>query len=279
MSAAELVPSDLDVVVRLDLAKIKAALGGLTLEVLSRQVLSRQAAEESEEPDLLMVQALMEADVAYLGYRPSSLLVPLDRVLALQGRFTPITKTPEGFRGGVDLGADLRYWDRLPTKPLPRAATARLYAVGSRVRAFVSEAELDAVERVLGGTASSRSLAAPEAGALSVAARPRLLAKLASGGLRELLADAKSLELTLDLDSDAASLRAALVTAAEQDARELARAAELVLARSLGERASKAKLLADGDRVTLALRVGRGELQPLLGCLAGAPGSAAQCPW
>jgi hypothetical protein len=273
VSAAELMPSDLDVVARLDLAKMKAALGGVTLELLSRQALSSD--REGQEPDQLMQQALLEADVAYLGYRPSPLLLPLDRVLALQGRFTPIIKAPPGFGPGVDLGADLRYWDRL--RGGTRTATARLYAVGSRVLAFVSEAELDAVERALAGSASSRSLAAPEAGALSFAARPHLLAKLASGGLRELLADSQSLEVTLDLDSDVASLRAALVTAGEPDAKKLASAGQLVLTRAVGELATKAEVQAEGDRVTLTLRLGRAELQPLVGCLGGA--SASQCPW
>ncbi len=278
VSAADFVPADLDVVARLDLARMKVALGGVTPQLLSRQVLSRGDAE-GEEPDELVLQALLEADVAYLGYRPSPLLLPLDRVLALQGTFTPITKTPVGFSGGVDLGADVRYWDRQRDKPLARSASARLYAVGSRVRAFVSEAELDAVERALDGLAGARRLSPPEEGALSLAARPQLLARLAGGGLRDLLEDAKSLEITLDLASDAASLRASLVTASPEHATRLTSAAQYALSRAFGERAKKAELHALGDRVTFALRVRRDELGPLVACLQSGSTSASQCPW
>lgn len=278
VAAAELIPPDLDVVARLDMARMKAALGGVTPQLLSREVLARGNADGGE-PEELMLEALLEADVVYLGYRPSALLLPLDRVLALQGHFTPITKTPRGFSGGVDLGADVRYWDRSGSEPFARSAAARLYAVGSRVRAFVSEAELDAVERTLEDGAGPRRLAAPEEGALSIAARPQLLANLAGGGLRDLLDESKTLELTVDLTSDAASLRAALVTASPEHASQLASAGGLVLARALGERAKQAELRAVGERVTLGLRASREELAPLVACLQGASASASQCPW
>lgn len=278
VSAAELIPADLDVVARLDLAKMKAALGGITFDLLSREALSR-GAEGGDSPPPLLVSSLLEADVAYLGYRPSPLLAPLDRVLALQGNFTPLTKAPAGFSGGVDLGADLRYWDRPPGGELPRSGIARIYALGNRVRAFVSEAEIDAVERALEGMAGPRRLAAPEEGALSLATRPALLGKLAGGGLRELLAQSKALHLAVDLDSDVASLRAALVTASAEDAATLESAGKLVLERALGEKASRAELGAVSDRVTLTYRIRREALAPLFACLNGGVASASRCPW
>jgi hypothetical protein len=263
VSAAELVPADLDVVARIDLSRMRAALGSLTEQLLSRDVLSRASAD-GKEPDELVVRSLLEADVAYLGYRPSPLLLPLDRVLALQGRFTPITRAPAGFSPDVDVGADVRYWDRRATEGLPRSDTARLYAVGNRVRAFVSEAELDSVERALDGLSEPRPLVAPEEGTLSLAARPRLLTRFVSGTLRELLSDSKALQVVVDLESDDATLRASLETASAEHAAGLAKAAEVVVSSVLGDRATRARVVATESRVTLSLRLSRAELAALL---------------
>src|SRR6188768_591637 len=68
-SAAELIPADLDVVVRLDLARVKAALGELALTALAHQVLARDNA--GQDPDELLVSSLLGADQVYLAYRPS----------------------------------------------------------------------------------------------------------------------------------------------------------------------------------------------------------------
>lgn len=278
-SAAELIPPDLDVVVRLDLGRMKATLGAMTLELVSRDLLTRGAGDERTEPDALLLASLLEADVVYLGYRPSPLLLPLDRVLSLQGRFAPLTKTPAGFSGLVDLGADVRYWDRQPGKTSDRASPARLYVLGDRVRAFVSEAEIDAVERSLDGLAGPRRLEPPEEGTLSLAARPRLLGKLAGGTLRELLEDSRSLELVADLQSDQARLRLSLLTASPEHASRLAGAAEDVLARSWGGWGKRVQVRPVAERLSLSLELRRAELVPLLTCLRGASGSAPACPW
>src|SRR5258706_10180491 len=106
---AELIPPDLDVVVRLDLSRVKAALGSATVSKLAGDVLARGAPKQSA--DELLFASLLEADVVYLGYRPSTLGAPLDRVLALQGRFTQLMHPPSGLSSATDLSADVRYWD------------------------------------------------------------------------------------------------------------------------------------------------------------------------
>jgi hypothetical protein len=281
-AAAELIPADLDVVARLDMGRMKAALGGLTPELVSRDVLARTAGEKGDEPDQLVVSSLLEAELVYLGYRPSPQLLPLDRVLALQGRFEPLA-TPPGFSAPVDLGADLRYWERLPgAKPGARSAIARIYALGERVRAFVSEAEIDAVERNLEGLAGPRQLLAPEEGSLSLSLRPRLLGRLTSGTLRELLEESRSLDVVLELDSDGGKLRAALVTAEPAHAEQLAKAGRGVLDRALGDRAGRARLDVVGERLSLSLTASRAELSSAFGCLRehSVPGAGAtECPW
>ena len=280
-SAVELIPPDLDVVVRLDLARVKAALGGMALTQLSRQVLAHD--NGGQEPDELLITSLLAADQVYLGYRPGALLAPLDRVLALQGHFEQLLRPPPGFSGATDLGRDLRYWDRTVV-PTSRGGVARVYALGERVRAFVSEAELDAVERALDGQGSARRLEPAEEGTLSLAARPRLLGRLVGNGtLRELLEGAKALHAVLDLASDGVRLKLELLLSGSEQAQQLVSAGRLALARTLGDAALDVTLSADSERVLLVARLTRAQLAPVLSCFwggpAGAAGSANACPW
>lgn len=275
-SAGELIPADLDVVVRLDWARMKGALGSIALSALSREVLAQSGS--GQETDDLVVASLLAADQVYLGYRPGPLLLPLDRVLAMQGRFEPVARTPGGFSAAVDLGGDFRYWDRKPGDALERGSVARIYAYRDRVRAFVSEAELDAVERVLAGQGGDRRLVPPEEGTLSLAARTWLLARLTGRGeLREMLDDAKTLHVVADLESDGVNIEIELTLANPDRAQNLANAGQQVLSR-LGERwGGVATLRAVGDRVVLTATLSRAQLAPALLCLRhpGAPG----CSW
>src|SRR5258706_2557595 len=70
-SAAELIPADLDIVLRLDLGRVKAALGAAALSALAGELLARGKAEQG--PDDLELSSLLEAEQVYLGYRPSPL--------------------------------------------------------------------------------------------------------------------------------------------------------------------------------------------------------------
>jgi hypothetical protein len=268
----ELIPADLDVVVRLDLARVKAALGELALTALARQVLAR--AGVGQDPDELLITSLLGADLVYLAYRPSPLWTPLDRVLAVQGRFEQLVRPPSGFSGATDLGRDVRYWDAKPA-PTARGGVARIYAFGERLRAFVSEAELDAVERTLEGLGSPRRLEPPEAGTLSLAARPRLLGRMAGNGLlRELLEDATALQAVVELESDGVRLKLELLLSGAAQAEQLASAAQVALSRALGDTALDVTLRAESERVLLMARLTRAQLAPLLSFVwAGSDGS------
>jgi hypothetical protein len=171
----------------------------------------------------------------------------------------------------------LRYWDRKPGAPLPRSATARIYAQGDRLRAFVSEAEIDAVERALSTPPSPRQLRPPAEGALSLAVRPALLGRLASGTLRELLTPAQTLEVVVDLESDRARLRAELVLDSAEHAETLLAAGRQALERAPSELAASASLQGEQERITLQATLTRAQLAPLLTCLDR--GSGAGCPW
>jgi hypothetical protein len=275
-SAVELIPADLDIVLRLDLGRVKAALGAAALSALAGELLARGKAEQG--PDDLELSSLLEAEQVYLGYRPSPLWAPLDRVLALQGSFTQLMHPPAGFSGATDLGGDVRYWDA--KTPPARGGVARIYAMSQRLRAFVSEAEIDAVERALLGLPSRPRLEPPEEGTLSLAARPALLGVLAGHGtLRELLESAKALHAVADLESDGVRLKAELLLESADQAEQLASAAKLVLARAGGDSAVRAELRADADRVQLSAQLSRAQLLPLLGCLGFQLGGERGCPW
>jgi hypothetical protein len=280
-SALELITPDLDVVLRLDLGRVRAALGDSALTALAQPLLSRDG--DGAEPDELVLSSLLAADVVYLGYRPSPILLPLDRVLSLQGHFEQLRHVPASFGGATDLGRDLRYWDA-KSPPASRGGVARIYSLGERVRAFVSEAELDAVERTLSGLGASRRLEPPEEGTLSLAARPRVLGRLLdSGTLRELLEDASTLQAVAELESDGVRLKLELALAGTDQARQLASAGQLGLGRLLGDAAHSVTLGAEGERVRLDARLTRAELAPVLACFWGATSggsaSASKCPW
>ena len=282
--AGELIPSDLDVALRLDLGRVKAALGASALSALAGQVLARGKADQTASggaaatADALVVSALLEADLVYLGYRPSALGAPLDRVLALQGHFTQLMHPPSGFTAATDLGGDVRYWDA--KSPPMRGGVARIYALGERTRAFVSEAEIDAVERSLAGFGTGKRLEPPEEGTLSLAARPWLLERLVGqGSLRELLGGAKSLHAVADLESDGVRLKAELLLEGPDQAAQLASAGKLVLERAVGNSGVHAELVADAERVVLSAQLSRAALMPALACLRGQSPGEAGCPW
>jgi hypothetical protein len=265
--------------VRLDLGRIKATLGATVLAALAGEVLARGSPEQAA--DQLLVSSLLEADLVYLGYRPSPLWAPLDRVLALQGNFTQLMHAPDGFSAATDVGGDVRYWDSV-AEPA-RGGVARIYASSQRLRAFVSAAEIDAVERAL-ASGGERRLQAPEEGTVSLAARPALLEPLVGHGkLRELLAGAKALHAVADLQGDGVLLKAELLLETPDQAQQLVNAAKLVLPRALGNIAEHVELRADADRLILTARLSQLELAPALGCLrgagAGAGAGGAGCPW
>ncbi len=278
-SAAELIPADLDVVVRLDLTRIRQSLGGVALEALSRETLS--SAGGKDDPGGLVLGSLLQAELVFLGFRPGPAWLPLDRVLSLQGRFEPLTAPPEGFSRATDLGGDMRYWERKPgPSPLARGETARVYALGERVRAFVSEAEIDSVERALLGLPSSPRLTPPEQGTLSVAARPLLASRLLGGdGLRELFGRAKQLSLVADLGAENVRFKLELELASAEDAKSLAGALDVVLARPW-----RASSLVDSVRVNASERYVSVVAEPTRSQLAGAiaclrSASPSECPW
>lgn len=200
---ALVLPADLDLVLRLDLKRVRAALG------IEADALLRRLGESapSDEPDAdtgrLLLALLTRADTAWIAVRPGLSPELTDGVIALRGDFHEALPTSLGgaprWSGGRDLGGGLFRFDREP--PRVRAAPAVIYVRVPDIAIIGSEAEIDALERTVEKGALDPSLRAPEVGLVAVAARlGSLRTKLASRAptLAQYVEGAERLEGSLD---------------------------------------------------------------------------------
>ncbi|WP_437935782.1 hypothetical protein [Sorangium sp. So ce341] len=148
---ADLLPADLDLVVRVDVARMRAGLGQAAADELARRALDEAP---DGAPDEALESAFRRADVVWLGLRLADLEAG-DRVVVLEGRMaglapdpgrwapSPVAKDVQGVQGGVAV------FDRRGDGVAARADTARIVALGDRAVALVSAAEVSSVARVL----------------------------------------------------------------------------------------------------------------------------------
>jgi hypothetical protein len=139
LSPTEIIPADLDLVLRVDLARMRDGLGPLAADLLTKKALGGAREEE-------MAEALACAEVVWLGLRAAE-IDSGDRVVVLEGKKC----MPELGRGRWEKvrsgNGRLFIFDR--QGEAPRAGTARIINLGNRATAFVSPVELDSVKRVL----------------------------------------------------------------------------------------------------------------------------------
>ena len=212
------VPPDLDLVLRVDLAKVRAALGPQGVASLRGEA-ADAVAETREE----LVERVLEAsDTAILA-----LLLPheTDNVLVLAGHFSALcvdrALRASGCSAPVDLGGDVRRFDR--GGKLSRSSPARVYAFANERLVFVSAAEIDSVEAVLERQRAPSSLKPQARGVLAFAASLRTLGttlvdrypELADAigpadavqGVLDSTATGLGLEVALELPSEASAER------------------------------------------------------------------------
>jgi hypothetical protein len=141
-------PPDLDLVVRVDLARVRAALGAEGLALLRR---GASTALVTDASGAILQSALEQADTALLALRPELIPGEADNVLVLEGHFAELglerALRDGGFSAPIDLGGDVRRFEH-PGR-LGRSAAARVYAFGDERLVFVSTAEIDSVEAVI----------------------------------------------------------------------------------------------------------------------------------
>jgi hypothetical protein len=136
----DLLPGDLDLVVRVDVARMRAGLGIETVERLAAEAAPPAPGEE------LLVDALQRAEVVWVGMRVSDGMLG-DRVVVVEGRLKGLEPDEARWRREPSPNAEVRVWDRVAAPP--RAGTARIITSGERMIAFVTPIEVASVARVL----------------------------------------------------------------------------------------------------------------------------------
>jgi hypothetical protein len=276
-------PADLDLVLRLDLRKIRETLGGPAMTAISREALRSLHGADSAT-DAMMLQAFAGTDTLWLGVRPRRGLEVADGVWVMSGHFPDFNPHRAGstppFEPALDLGGDLRRFDR--ARPEGRSAPARCYARGQDLIVCLSEAEIDSVERSLEDHRGAPPLEPAEKGAVSAILRPRavpveLLA--GSGTLQELAQRAERLEFNADLTGAGVDANVALKfdesVSAERVSQALTELRDALRGGSgrLAKFATRVAVSNAGQYVTLQLTLGRDELAELVNCRGSA------CAW
>ncbi len=220
------VPGDLDVALRVDLSKIRAAIGDAAFELLRRGTPVGGASGDRGSESLL-ADAIAKSDSVVIALRPSEKEKLTDSVIVLQGRFESIDprnyETTPRWGLPIDLGADWRRWDR--PRPTTRAAPARIYAHGNEMMVFVSTAPIDSVERQLEQGADDPHVEPVEKGLLSLDARSRVFVPFLDGrapSFARLLERSSRLRMFADLDSTEMTAEVELELDSEGAAREAA---------------------------------------------------------
>ncbi|WP_441291447.1 hypothetical protein ACSRUE_14175 [Sorangium sp. KYC3313] len=138
---ADLLPADLDLVVRVDVARMRDGLGQAASDELARRALD-------EVPDEALESALQRADVVWLGLRLAD-LEEGDRVVVLEGRMAGLTPDPGRWEPAPAAQDGVAVFDRRGGVAGSRADTARIVALGDRAVALVSAVEVSSVARLL----------------------------------------------------------------------------------------------------------------------------------
>jgi hypothetical protein len=275
---AAAIPGDLDVVVRVDLGRMRNALGPDALSGFKHKTPgdSLRAAGDARLYDA----AFREADTVWVAFRPGESVDLTDNVVVMKGHFADID--PQGYpclpRWGAarDLGAAWRLYER--STPTLRSAAARIYARADDLLVFVSGAEIDSAQRVIEQHADDARVEPEEKGAVSVAARTRALVDAVrerAPAAARLLEQAKRLRADADFGGGDLKAELELDFSEDAEARKAADAAGL-LAKSveqqggaLGQVARALDIEAVGTVLVVRLKLAREVLGPLVACADG----------
>lgn len=162
----DIFPADLDLVVRVDIGRMRAGIGPSAADELLRRAFA-----DSAEPELR--QALACAEVVWIAAHAADLEAG-DRVIAVEGKSCMPDLLASRWERVRSANGRVRIFDR--KTEAPRAGTARIMNIGDRATVFVSPVELDSVKRVLDAGPDERRGNPRAEGALSVDLRPRPLA-------------------------------------------------------------------------------------------------------
>lgn len=222
------IPADLDVVVRIDLDPIRAALpDDAALRLVD--ALGTQLDTTAEVVRL----ALGRARQVWIAWRPGARPELWDNVIVLRGDFSGIREgeLTRAFHPARLLAGGWRSY--AARKPQGRAAPAAIYAHHDELWVVASVAEIDAVDRLLEGRADEPPVEVPERGVLSLGARlPGVAAQLRGRAPKaaRFLERARTASASADLTSEGLKLIAEMRFERVEDAERASRALELLLA-------------------------------------------------
>jgi hypothetical protein len=166
-------PADLDLVVRLDLTRLRAALGLSADALASRLGESAPGDEPDRDTARLLFALFTRAETLWVAVRPGLSAELTDFAVALRGDFRNVVPSLIGgeprWSLGRDMGRGILRFTRDP--PRLRAAPAVLYLRLPDVVVLGSVAEIDALERSVELGPLDTPLRAPETGLIAAAAR------------------------------------------------------------------------------------------------------------
>lgn len=201
---AQQIPVDLDVVIRVDLEKIRHRLDLPGAEALARLLIA-----PARDPSALFVQAIGCTDRFWIGLRPDLDPRRWDSVVILEGDFSSITTKEIAAVWGpsLDLGGGYKRYDALEKQG--RAAPSRLYTLHEERWLFASEAEVDALSRCLEEGRAERVDEPPRRGLVSVTARLGRVKELSGGhSFARAFESAERLDASLDLSDSSVKISA-----------------------------------------------------------------------
>lgn len=140
LEATDLLPADLDVVLRVDVARLKAGLGPGVVESLAQRA--------QGEGEAFVAEAMTKSDALWIGMRLADLDAG-DRVLIAEGRLNEIHLEPSEWKETTPAATmeGVQILDRQGI--VPRAGTGRIVAYSGKLYAFISPVEVDATSRLL----------------------------------------------------------------------------------------------------------------------------------
>lgn len=133
----DVLPADLDLVVRVDLARLRGGVGPMALDALAQRL-----------PGESMLRGVLDkADAMTIGLRADDLEAG-DRIVIVEGAGIEVTPDPDLYEPAPPIVEQVRVWD-LKAPDGDRAAIARVMQIEQRAVAFITALEVDATTRVL----------------------------------------------------------------------------------------------------------------------------------
>jgi hypothetical protein len=264
--APDLLPGDCDLVVRVDLARMRTALGPSAPASLASRAMGG-GVEQSRDPALAW--ALESASVLWLGLHADA-LEEGDRVLVVEGEVASFDPDTAGFRRVETEQDGVRVFELGKAPPrlgatgglrgpaLPRDLLARVVLVGPRLAVLASPADIDGVMRVLRDGADERRADPAREGLVSLDVRPRALSPALAERYRSIatiVSGVSRLRARAELEAAGLAVSAELSHGVEAAAERTLRFLSTISASLAESRFAKALEGARVERVGLAVHV------------------------